>query len=482
MRVEDPNGEVVRRNPGDLEDPPLHVPFSFEHVHEATGAAVGSVPSWKRLKFTDRLSYLKRYHEVLKARQQWFSQFISLEVGKPLWESQQEIGHCLTHLETFLNEGELKNIYFEEPKGESGEVRFSPRGVVAILCPASLPALTAHQHLICALGYGNTVVLKPSRFTPTVGQCIAEMLHEAGIPSGVFNLIHGESEVARRLACHPGVDVVIYTGSFETGLKIKKQVLSDHGKTVILELSGKNGGIVWEDCEYSKALHESIYSAFLTTGQRLLCTDRILIHEKLFDRFVSDFHQLAKKCRIGYAFAGGDKAPFMGPLVSESVMESYLRYQGIAVREGCEEIMRGKPLEKEMKGYYVSPSIHVVTHPDAKSVYQKQPIVGPNVALYRVKDLEEAGDILRHTHHGLVTTLYSRSRENYTRLPEAVKTGLFYWNRPTVDPIFYAGLRSVDIRPMGIFSFQYTDPVSLVANTDPKESVLLPGELPRLDD
>src|SRR5208337_2009287 len=99
---------------------------------------------------------------------------------------------------------------------------------------------------------------------------------------------------------------------------------------------------------------------------------------------------LSKKCRIGPPLTDGDQAPFMGPLLSEGVMENYLRYQGIAVREGCEEVMRGKLLERDEKGYYVSPSIHLVEAPDAKSVYQKNEIFGPNVAIYKVRDLEEA--------------------------------------------------------------------------------------------
>jgi succinylglutamic semialdehyde dehydrogenase len=205
---------------------------------------------------------------------------------------------------------------------------------------------------------------------------------------------------------------IFYTGSFETGIKIRKQLATDYWKVLVLDMGGKNSALIWDDCHYERALHEVIYSSFLSSGQRSESAHQILVHEKIFDKFTSDLHQLSKKCKIGYGFDEKD-TPFMGPLITESAMENYLRYQGIAVREGCEEIMRGKSLEKEKRGFYVSPSIHWVKKPDAKSIYQKSEIFGPNIALYKVSDLEEATDIINQSQYGLVSSIYTQNKKNF---------------------------------------------------------------------
>jgi succinylglutamic semialdehyde dehydrogenase len=155
----------------------------------------------------------------------------------------------------------------------------------------------------------------------------------------------------------------------------------------------------------------------------------------------------------------------MGPLLAEAALENYLKLQGIAVREGCEEVMRGKHLERETKGYYVSPSIHLVHRPDAKSVYQKNEVIGPNVAIYRVSDLEETIELLNQPQLGLAGAAYTGAREIYLRLAEEARVGMFHWNRPTVTPAYrlvFGGLKkSGNARPMGRFSsFQCTYPVS----------------------
>ena len=158
---------------------------------------------------------------------------------------------------------------------------------MVIISPANLPVFGPHTHLIPALVNGNTVVLKASKCAPMVGQLLAEIGHDAGLPAGVFNLIHGDAEVGRRLVSHAEVDGVLFTGPYETGSKIKKQLVSDYGKILVFEMGGKNAVVVWEDCHYRKALHDTMLSAYLTTGQRCTSASRILVHTKLFDRFLA---------------------------------------------------------------------------------------------------------------------------------------------------------------------------------------------------
>ncbi len=477
VAVSDPSGEVKSFNPGNLNQAPLPIEYAYAHVQEAVASARRAFVAWKAMAAGQRLANLRRYFELLQARSETLAQHLSFEVGKPLWESRLEIDETLQMLSYFLGLGAAS----APEKIEDGFVRHHARGVMAVIPPGSMPVYGAHWHFFPCLVYGNTVVLKASQVAPLTGQYLAEIAHESGLPPGVFNLVQGESELARRLTLDREIDGVFFTGHYETGLKIQKQIVGDYWKVCVVEVVGKNSILVWDDADYPRALRETLFSSLVTTGQRTTSASRVLVHEKLFDKFLTDFHALAKKCRIGLGLVDGDGAPFLGPLMNETIQENYLRYQGIAIREGCEEIMRGKSLDRETKGFYVSPSIHLVNRPDPKSVYQQSEVFGPNVAFCKVRDLEEAKEWLNLPEHGLVASVYSASRDPFTRLADEVHVGLMHWNRPTTAPTFTlpsAGQKkSGNHRPMGSFSVhQCTYPVAgLEAKSD---GMKLPTQMP----
>jgi succinylglutamic semialdehyde dehydrogenase len=487
VKVSDPNGEVISRNPGNLEEPSVSYPYSFEHVQEAISAARSGFRSWKRIAPKERCAAILKYSQMMKQRQEEIAVSITFETGKPLWEAREEVNETLTLIEYYLSVGSQTTQQIEVAQATDqshGVVRFLPRGVMAIVTSPYLPIRLSHAQMIPALINGNCVVLMGAPETPATVQLVAEMFHEAALPSGVLNMVQGEAEVTRRLLSHAEIDGIFFSGSYDGTAKFQK-VLTDYWKVTVVEMRGKNGLVVWDDCDYQKALHEALYSAFVTTGQRTVSCDRILIHTKIFDRFVHDFHELAKKCKIGYGMTDGKDAPFMGPLLSEEALEQYLRHQGIAVREGCEEVMRGKSLERSPKGYYVSPSIHLVTKADPKSVYQKTEIMGPNVGLYPVSDLDEAAEVLNQTQYGMVAAIYSGARENYLRLIEDVSVGHLHWNRPTVEVSYrlpYGGIKkSGNSRPMGSYAAnQLTFPVGSLEAPGSAEGYRLPAQVPRL--
>jgi succinylglutamic semialdehyde dehydrogenase len=489
VRVNDSNGTVLSRNPGDLDIPAVACPFSFDHVHEAVIAANRGFTPWRKMALSDRLAALSHYRKALDARAASIAEMITFETGKPLWESRQELAETLEIVDYYLESASKAPL---ETRQNDPEITFGtrinhyPRGVVAVVSPGINPVSDVHLHVLPALVFGNAVVMKASRSAPLVGQAIAECFHQAQLPAGVFNLVHGDEEVARRLVSHPEVQVVLYTGSYDTGLKVQKQIVSDYWKTSVLDMVGKNSILIWEDAHYAQALHETIYSAFLTSGQRRTTASRVLVHESLMDRFLNDFHSLAKKASVGYGFVATENSPFMGPLLNEGAVENYIRYQGIAVREGCEEIMRGKSLERNPKGHYVSPSLHRVPKPDPKSVYQKSEIFGPNVALYGVTEIEEAIEILNLSQHGLVASVYSASRDPFMKLSENVKVGTLHWNRHTHTETYRlprGGLKkSGNSRAMGSLAWQQcTYPVVSTETEVAKDwdSEALPLAMPR---
>ncbi len=485
-KIDDPNGEIWSKNPGDLDASVLTFPFSYEHIHDAVSAAKRSFTTWRRQTVRNRAEALVKYREVLKAKKEELSYWASFETGKPLWESRLEVDETISLIDYFIDMGSQTSIEQKQTTNDGLSVtRYFSRGVCSIITPASQPILLPHSYLIPALMNGNTAVVKICSQTPTLGQTMAEIAHESGMAAGVLNFIHGDSESSRRLVIHPAVNAVFYHGPFETAAKVKKQLLSDFGKLAVIETGGKNAQVIWSDCDYLRALYDAIYACFLTSGQRCASTSRILVHDTLFDRFVKDFHLLAKKCSIGFGLSESS-SPFMGPLMSERAVEDYLRFQGIAVREGAQEIMRGKNLERDKKGFYVSPSIHVVEKIDAKSIYQKSEIHGPNVALFKVKDMDETAEIINQPQWGLVTSIYTGARENFYRLADDIQTGITHWNRPSTSLSFRLPLgginKSGNEHPMGSFSgIQCTQMMTCLEDQTPFEPANLIKELPRLD-
>ncbi len=481
IAIGDPSGMVPSRNPCNLGETAVGFAYSFEHLVEAVEEGREAFRTWKRKSYTERCNYIKKYRTELSTHRDRLAFGIANEVGKPYWEAQREIDETLALIDFFTS---LKSPDIETGDAtKEGMVRHFPRGVAAVLTPSVEPVFVSHSYFIPALLFGNTLVLKASRACPWVGQIQAEIFEATEFPIGVVSLVQGDGEAARRLVSHPHVDAVFFAGHFETAQKIRAQCVTDHWKVIVTETGGKNSHLIWEDAPYEKALYESLVAAFLTTGQRCTSLNRILVHEKIFDRFVDDFHKLAKMAKIDHPHA--EPQPFYGPLLSEALMESFLRFQGIAQREGCEEVMRGKALERETPGYYVSPSIHLVTHADSKSVYQKSEIFGPDVAIFRIKNLEEAIEVLNLNTHGLVGSVYTHSREVFQPVFEEGVAGTLYWNLPTTTRNYrlpVGGLRkSGNSRPMGANAlYQCTYPTGSLESQSELNRNELPATTPQL--
>lgn len=215
----------------------------------------------------------------------------------------------------------------------------------------------------------------------------------------------------------------------------------------------------------------------MSTGQRCSGTSRVILHDKIADQFTDKFYQAAKKLTIGH----WSKNPFMGPLINGAAVEKYIRFQEMANRENCESLMRGKALELDHKGHYVTPSIHLVKSFDAKSLYQKTEIFGPNVAIYRSSDFDKAMEMVNSTGYGLVMALFSKNKELYETALLKARVGLLNWNRTTngaSSRLPFGGMgKSGNDRPSAHFAIQYcTVPVaSLEDPTSLDRSKLLPG-------
>ncbi len=422
-------------SPANTHDRVGEMSYGFSDIDRAVEVAQRAQKHWKRTSLQDRMGLLKAYQAQLKQRESQLAEVLSREVGKPLWESKTEVDTMINKVDVTIQESmklvEEVKIAKASPNAD-GVWRNKPLGVTVVVGPFNFPGHLPNGHIVPALLTGNAVLFKPSEKTPFTGQVMAECFHAAGFPKGVFNLIQGEREVSRRLCTHEGVDAVLFTGSYEVGMQIKQDTLQQYWKLLALEMGGKNSAIVWEDASIEAALRDTLIGAFITTGQRCSCTSRVMLHESIAQSFIERFHARAKAFKIGHPF----DEPFMGPLIDRVSVDRYMKFQDIAPREGFDVLMRGKVLELDSPGNYITPSIMVMRDPTsekiAKSVYQQTELFAPNVSFLVVKDLDEAIAYANATQYGLVASVFTQDRKVYEKCLDDLDTGLVNWNTTTV--------------------------------------------------
>lgn len=475
------DGEIRDRSPANIKDEIMMAPFNRDHIQMACKAAKKAFPAWTRLTQTERMHYLNKLKEILIQKKEDMALAIARDTGKPLWESLTEASALISKIDITLNHS-IKLVTSElVPQAlpsVDGHIRYKGRGAMAVLGPFNFPAHLPNGHIIPALLMGNTIVFKPSEQTPYVGQFYAQCFLAAGFPAGVFNMVQGDGESGRQLAINEDVDGVLFTGSYEVGLRIKQETLTHYWKLLALEMGGKNATVIWEDADLDKATYETLIGSYLSAGQRCSGTSRIFVHKKVAEPFIERFYQMAKKLTIGHY----QDNPFMGPLINEGAVEKYLRFQEIANRENCESLMRGKVLENTTHpGHYVTPSIHLVKEHNPNSVYQKTEIFGPNVGIYQVDDFEQTTHMVNSTGFGLVAALFTKNRSLYEKALIDYRVGLLNLNRTTngaSSKLPFGGLgKSGNDRPSAHFAIQYCSvPIaSLEDNTDFDPKSIMPG-------
>ena len=409
-------------------------PIEYRHIDPLVDSAMNGFRTWKKTSFEERKNALKRYQERLISKKNEIAEAISWETGKPFWESLTEASALISKIDVTINDSlprisnkEIENILPDT----TGHIIYRPLGPCFIIGPFNFPCHLANGQITSALLAGNSIIFKPSEKTCYSSQLMFECLGEADFPRGVVNFIQGDGETASRIIGRKEVKGVFFTGSKEVGKLILKHTSSSLDKLVALELGGKNASIICKDAQLDLALEEILKGSFLTTGQRCTSTALVPIHRSIMDEFLSKFHGLAKKLIIDHPF-DYEKEPFMGPLIDELAVKNYLNFIGMAKREGIEEIMRGKKIEKKHKGNYVTPSIHLAEKFDISSLFLMSEIFGPNCTFVPFDELEEAISIANSTEFGLATSVFTKDVNNYKNCIDEIDSGLVNLNRSTV--------------------------------------------------
>jgi aminomuconate-semialdehyde/2-hydroxymuconate-6-semialdehyde dehydrogenase len=411
-------------------------------VHEADAADVDAAVMaaraalhgpWGKLSVAERAALLGKLAAEMQRR---FEDFLAAEVadtGKPASVARHlDIPRGAANFNAFADL--VKNVATEAfematPDG-TGALNYGirrPRGVIAVVCPWNLPLLLMTWKVAPALACGNTVVVKPSEETPSTAALLGECMNAAGIPPGVYNVVHGfgPGSAGEFLTRHPGVDGITFTGETATGATIMKAA-ADGLRPVSFELGGKNAALVFADCDFEAALDGTARSAFANTGQVCLGTERIFVERSIFDRFAA---ALAERAR-GYRFGDPhDDATTMGPLISREHRDKVLGYYARARESGATVVTGGGVPAVDSKyeaGAWVEPTLWTGLADDA--AVMREEIFGPCAHLSPFDSEAEAIARANDTRYGLATSIWTRDLSRAHRVAGQIEVGIAWIN------------------------------------------------------
>ena len=429
LKPEAVDGYINGVNPGDRADVLGRFPFSESSVDEAVDFAAIGARAWRRVPLNDRALAVRRFRDQLARYQERIARLITRECGKPIWESRQEVLATIRALDLFLDEGlsMLAPKVIEDLGARSDRL---PRGVIGILCPYAFPILVPAVQSAAALLAGNAVVVKPSKFTPGVGQSVAELWDRCRLPRGVYNMVQGPGAVVgQRIALHPGVDVLSFIGSYTTAATLRQITIGRHELPVVMQTGGKGVAVVLDDAEIDRAVYEVMVGAFLTAGQRHNSTGRVIVTEGIYDAFVEQLVARTKALDVGYGFRTDS---FMGPLISENLRARYKRFGRQLDARGHRALIEASPEKTPRRGFYARPAIYEIDWENGHPFLGDEP-PGPLLLVYKVRGWQEAAALHNQAVFRLASALFTRlDNPAIGQMRDRLRTGALNINRGTI--------------------------------------------------
>ncbi|MGI9013600.1 MAG: succinylglutamate-semialdehyde dehydrogenase [Phycisphaerales bacterium] len=446
---------LTSHNPADPREIVFCGATDITHVDAAVAAAREALPAWARLTIDDRADVLRRWQSVVRANIDRIATLITDEMGKTIAESRLEAGALAAKVDITLGTHSMARVQeytVSVSDSRAGNCRYKPHGVMAVIGPYNFPAHLPNGHFVPALLMGNTVIFKPSEKTPAVGQLLAELMHEAEVPHGVFNMIQGAADVAPTLVAHDDIDGILFTGSWPVGRKILEANLDRPGRMIALEMGGNNPAVVMPSASLQLAVVECVRAAFATSGQRCTCTRRILLHRDIADRFIRAFAHATSVLMIGPGHA--QTPTFMGPLVTEASADAVVKFQRELIKRGGNVLVQATRMDRP--GWFVSPGVVQV---ERFSLEHDCEVFGPLVQIAVVDSLDDAITQANATRYGLAASIFTEDDAEYERFFAEVHAGCINRNTGTAGasselPFGGVGL-SGNHRPAGAFSAEY---------------------------
>lgn len=420
-----------RRNPANQDELVSVAPLSTrEEVREGVAAAQAAFPAWRDTPAPVRGRVVAKAALLMEQQKQELAHILTREEGKTLSDSLGEVQKSIYILEFMAGEARRlggETLPSELPKNFAYTLK-QPLGVVGIITPWNFPVSILAWKIAPALVTGNTVVLKPSELTPEISAKVVGMFEQAGAPAGVLNVVLGAGEEAGdELLRDSNVRAVSFTGSSEVGSEIYAQG-ARRMKKCQCEMGGKNPVVVLADADLTLATDAVVFGAFGSSGQRCTATSRVVVEEKIADRFVETLVERAGKLKVGDGLEAGVD---LGPVVDENQMKTVLRYLEIGKREG-KLLLGGNRLSGPGydRGWFVAPTIF--DHAPWDSTIAQEEIFGPVLSVIRVPDFDEALRVANSVKYGLSSSIYTNDASKIFEFIDKIETGITHVNSPTV--------------------------------------------------
>lgn len=378
--------------------------------------------AWAARPLAERAAIIKRFRDLLATRAGALALTLTSEVGKPISQSRNELVGLIARIDFFLEKSaaELSPEVVQQVEGMEERISHEPLGVVANISAWNYPYFVGGNVFVPALLTGNAVLYKPSEFATLTGLAIAKLLSEAGVPEGVFTPLVGGPEVGSALLDAP-INGVFFTGSYATGRKIAAHAAPRLVK-LQLELGGKDPVYVTEDVDVASVASGVADGAFYNTGQSCCAVERIYVHEKIWDDFLSRFVAEVRGFVLGDP---RDKATYIGALARrQPALELLQAHTDDALTRGAKLEAGGKRADRP--GWFFEPT--VFSGADHSMRVMREESFGPIIGLKKVSSDEEGLELMRDTEYGLTAAVYTRDRARAEKLLEQVEVGSAYWN------------------------------------------------------
>lgn len=420
------------RNPANADQVLARFPLAGEKdVDVAVNAAFEALEKWRQTPAPARARIIGRAWRIAEERLDEVAQAMTFESGKTMAESKGEMVKGNNILEFYAGEG--LRLYGETAPSElKSNLLYTirqPVGIVALITPWNFPWAIPCWKAAPALVAGNTVVLKPSSYTPLTAYHLVKFFEEAGLPSGVLNMITGPGEeVGNVMIRDQRVGAVSFTGSTEVGKGVAKTAMSG-GRKVACEMGGKNPCLVMEDADLELAAEGVIKGAFGNAGQRCTATSRCIVVDAVADEFLRILVPRSEELKVG---PGTDPRSDVGPLISKAQLEKVLSYVELGQEEGAKLLCGGRRVTDGSlaQGYFVAPTIFDYVKPEMRIAQEE--IFGPVLSVLRARDFEEGLRWANMSAYGLSSALYTKNVYRIMRFIEAMDAGMVHINSPTL--------------------------------------------------
>jgi aldehyde dehydrogenase (NAD+) len=399
-----------------------------DDVKMAVAAAGEAQPKWNVLGIQARSDMLDKIGDMILTRKADLGRLLAREEGKTLGEGIGESHRA----------GSIFKFYAAEVLRQGGEivdsvrpglevaVQREPIGVIGMITPWNFPIAIPAWKIAPALAYGNAVVFKPAELVPGSAHALAEIIHEAGVPAGVFNMVVGPgSTVGDAIVNSPGIHAVTFTGSVGTGQSIAFNTAKRMAR-VQLEMGGKNPLVVLDDADMPNAIETAVQGAFFSTGQRCTASSRLIVTEGVYDQFVDGVEARLKQLVTDNALKEGTH---IGPVVNQSQLDVDLSYLDIGKKEGATLLVGGEQVTRDTPGFYLTPALFVECSSDMRIV--KEEIFGPVATVQKVSDFDAAMVMANDTEFGLSSGICTTSLKHATEFRRKSEAGMVMVNVPT---------------------------------------------------